>query len=137
MVCPVDKILFPKSLHRFQTHSLKFDVVILHFPLYLLKLSFLMECSHIPGAQSYLGFQFDELHYRGVTFRLDFADILHDSSFPGSFTPCTIHIVFFSIGFCSVTFVLCGEGANREAQTSSFLRQTWDLPWRNYFLQTT
>jgi len=41
-----------------------------------MKIGVIIECSHIPRAQSYLGFQLEELHSRGVSFQLGLADTI-------------------------------------------------------------
>ena len=52
-------------------------------------------------------------------FRLGLAETLHDLSFLGSFTPCTIYILFFGIGLCSVEF-LRGGVANHTHKPHPF-----------------
>ena len=91
-------------------YAKKFHVVIPHLQEYLLKPSFLKECSHISGAHSCFGFRLEEFHSQGVSFRLGLAGIIHDPRFLGSLTPCIIYILFF-VWFLYRNRFVCGEGA--------------------------
>ena len=88
----------------------------------------MIEFSHIAGAHSYLCFRFEELHSRGVSFQMGLADILCDTRFLVRFSPFTIYILFFCLGFCSVLFCSHGGVLTSHSSILSFCTKTPIVP---------